>query len=70
MINKDYNHVVTLIDGVVYDINGECDIDEYYYMSDEDIEEAETWSFASKNILSLCECPYCEEPIMIPINSI
>lgn len=61
-------HVATMIDGVLYDIHGRiksCDPNEFILMSKEQMEEAESWSFAKNNDLYYGECPVCGEPIRL-----
>lgn len=63
VINQLGDHVGTLIDGDVYDINGIADWS-YRAMDDDDIAVAETWSFAKNSMVQIGECPVCEEPIV------
>ncbi len=64
MFSEDKEHVVSLIHGDYYDITGK--VSEFYDpMSQEQIKEAETWSFSRTQFLSLGECVNCEEPILI-----
>lgn len=59
-------HVITLIDGQYYDINGiRDDYKSFHLMSEQEMIEAEKWSFAKNNDLYYGECPVCEEPIRI-----
>ena len=60
-------HVATMIEGVLYDINGivKDGDNDFQLMTDEQIKEAEKWSFAANNDLYLGECPVCEQPIII-----
>lgn len=64
VINKDKDHVGSLIDGIVYDINGIAEW-EYTNMDADDIEMAERWSFAKSKMISLGECPVCDEPLVV-----
>lgn len=61
--NATGDHVGSMIDGEVYDINGIVDWS-YRAMDDDDIEMAERWSFAKKSMLEVGECPACGEPIV------
>jgi len=49
----------------LYDINGVVQQEIWTPMTQEDIWEAEKWSFAKHNWLSLGECPHCGEEITI-----
>lgn len=61
VINATNDHVGSLINGIVYDIQGVANWS-FRGMDDEDIELAETWSFANNNMLQVGECEFCEEP--------
>lgn len=62
--NRDADHVGALIDGEVYDITG---IVTWYWrpMYDEEVAEAEQWSFGDNKFLQQGECIACGEPILI-----
>ncbi len=64
MIDEIKDHIVTMIDGIYYDINGVND-GEYYSLTDDDFNLVEKWSFSKKNMLKISECPVCEEPIVV-----
>jgi hypothetical protein len=64
LINNDKDHIVTLIDGSMYDITGEVQGD-YEPLSDGDLKAAEKWTFAGNKLISLGECSHCEEPIVV-----
>ena len=60
-------HVATMIEGTLYDIFGivrDGDND-FKPMTEQEMKEAESWSFAGNNDLYLGECPVCEQPITI-----
>ena len=62
------NHVVTLIDGKVYDITGEIEPeqhDNYLPFTGQDWIIVERWSFAAHNLLHIAECQFCGEPFTI-----
>ncbi|WP_440435970.1 hypothetical protein [Pseudoalteromonas luteoviolacea] len=63
LINGDKDHIVTLIDGFMYDINGKVD-GSFYPLSDSDMALVEGWTFAGNKYLSIGECPSCEEPLL------
>jgi hypothetical protein len=65
MLSEDKEHVVSLIHGDYYDITGKV-IEFYDPMSQEQIKEAESWSFSRTQFLSLGECKNCEEPLLVP----
>jgi len=64
VISDTNDHVGSLINGVVYDING-ISTWEYRAMDGNDIELAKSWSFAQNNMLLIGECPLCEEPLVV-----
>ncbi|GKW53638.1 hypothetical protein GBO14_04635 [Pseudoalteromonas shioyasakiensis] len=64
LIDEDKGHIVTLIDGTMYDITGKVN-GQFQPLSNEDIKLAETWSFAENKYISLGECPNCEEPLLV-----
>ena len=64
LINDDKDHIVTLIDGCMYDITGKVN-GSYHPLSDSDLTLVEGWTFAGYKYLSLGECPHCEEPLLV-----
>ena len=66
-IHQDKDHVVTRLFGSLFDIKGiiepkyEC---LYTPLSDKDIDLVKSWSFSTNQLLRICECPHCEEPIV------
>lgn len=54
-------HIVTNIEGRLYDIKGLVEGD-YYPLPEEKFEMCEKWSF-SRNYFLYKECPHCEEPM-------
>jgi hypothetical protein len=62
--NEKSDHVGSLIDGEVYDIDGIVNWS-WRPMDDVDIEQAKTWNFANNSFLQIGECPVCEEPIVV-----
>jgi len=66
--NADCDHVGSLINGRVYDINGEADWS-YRAMSDDEIGEASGWCFADHQLIQIGECELCEEPILVKPNT-
>ena len=70
MINKEMDHVITEYKGKYYDIQGELDVidfeeSDFKYIHNDDLDIVEGWSFSGNKVLSLGECQYCEEPILI-----
>lgn len=65
-LNQDaFSHVVTKIDGILYDINGVFEPGFRFPlvvpMNDKDITKAEKWSFSNNYFFLDCEeCPYKE----------
>jgi len=61
-----YNHIITLINDIYYDIRGIVKVSDYYDLkcvSKEDIDELENWSFSKFNWL-FKTCPNCDEEII------
>ena len=58
------DHVVSEIDGLLYDINGLVLSGDYLPLSTNDIEMVEKFSFDRTMVLSIKECPHCDEPIL------
>lgn len=78
-INDSNNHIITLVSGQFFDINGRVDVKmvrgRYGYdykgwrlLKGDDLKMAEKWSFSKNRLIKLAECPYCEEPIVFNIN--
>ena len=69
MINEERDHVITHYQGKYYDITGEVkNVSvgyDFNYLTLSNISLVESWSFSGNKILSLGECQYCEEPILI-----
>lgn len=65
LINSKKDHVVTRIDGVLYDINGIAHNGHYHVMTKDDHQKASGWSFYNNNLLKITDCPNCDEPITI-----
>jgi hypothetical protein len=63
VINAKEDHIGSLINGEVYDIDGVADWS-FRAMDDRDISIAEKWSFSGNSFLQVGECPICEEPIL------
>jgi hypothetical protein len=64
-IREDGGHVVTLYNGICYDITGIVNmVGRYREMTQQEHDEARTWSFANRCCLKIMECPNCEEPIV------
>lgn len=66
-INQEKDHVTTLISGRLFDIRGmiETQFEELYTpLKDEDLGVVSSWSFSKNQVLQLCECPFCGEPII------
>jgi len=65
-IHQDKDHIVAKIYGKLFDIRGiiedkfEC---LYSPLNEIDLKMCESWSFHKNNLLQLCECPACDEPI-------
>ena len=64
VFNQTADHVASLIDGLVYDIDG-CNNGDYRAMSVKELAIVEKWSFAGNSFLQVGECPACEEPIIV-----
>jgi hypothetical protein len=60
----EMDHVVSLIGGKFYDITGEVEGD-FHAVTEADMALMEHWSFSRSRVLSLGECPNCEEPLLV-----
>jgi len=65
LINEERDHVVTLLNGSCYDITGKVESAGYREVSVEDLSLVESWSFSRTRLLSMGECPCCEEPLIL-----
>lgn len=66
-IHQDKDHVVTKLFGRLFDIRGiiETKFESLYSpMDSDDVKMANSWSFSRNQVLQLCECPQCGEPII------
>ena len=63
-ITKDRNHIVTYFRGKCFDITGIVE-GQFESLNHYEIEMAAKWSFAKNKVLQICECPVCEEPIVV-----
>jgi len=66
-IHQQKDHVVSLISGKLFDIRGIID-DKFECLyspliSENDLKMCQSWSFHKNNLLQICECPNCDEPI-------
>lgn len=65
-ISKEKNHIVTKYKGRFYDIDGEVKCMEgYTKLSIEELPMVEGWSFRRNKLLTLTECPACDEPFVV-----
>lgn len=64
-INLKEDHVVTLYKGVMYDINGVVEEGVWRALTKDDLKKVEQWSFQKNMFLSVGECEFCEEPILV-----
>ena len=66
LIHQEKDHVVSLIFGKLFDIRGiiedkfEC---LYSPLTEKESIMCQSWSFHKNNLLQICECPNCDEPI-------
>lgn len=65
LINSANDHVISVINGIGYDITGAVEIDDYRAMTASDLAIAKEWTFSKTQALSLGECQFCGEPILI-----
>ena len=65
MINKEKNHVVSKINNKKYDIGGENNSEDFFDLTLCDLDTVQKWSFSKYSALSLGECKFCEEPILL-----
>lgn len=64
-MSQDKDHVITKINNEFYDITGKVEEESYYPFTDDDFKLAEKWSFSRSRLLSLKDCPNCDEPILV-----
>lgn len=64
LINKEKNHVITQIEDKFYDITGEVDSIGFQPLDDSDFHLVQSWSFHKHMLMSLGDCPNCDEPIL------
>jgi len=62
--NENCDHIGSLIEGTVYDINGIVDWG-YRAIYDDELAEIEGWSFCKNQWLNIGDCPSCGEPIPV-----
>lgn len=63
-ITKERNHIVTYFKGKHFDITGIVE-GQFEPLNHLEIDMASKWSFAKNKALQICECPVCEEPIVV-----
>lgn len=63
-ISNDKNHIVTYFKGKHFDITGIVE-GQFEPLNYYEIDMASKWSFAKNKALQICECPVCEEPIVV-----
>lgn len=63
-ITKERNHIVTYFQGKHFDITGIVE-GQFEPLNHYEINMASKWSFAKNKALQICECPVCEEPIVV-----
>lgn len=63
-ITKEKNHIVTYFQGKHFDITGIVE-GQFEPLNHYEINMASKWSFAKNMALQICECPVCEEPIIV-----
>lgn len=64
LINIKKDHVVSKIDHKLYDIRGVV-TGEYFELSKDDFKLVRKWSFHRNKLISITDCPFCEEPICV-----
>ncbi len=64
LIRNDKDHIITEINGQYFDITGEVEAIDYRPLELEEIEMVQNWSFSKTRLLSLGDCPSCDEPIL------
>ena len=61
-------HVVSMIDGEMYDVRGRLEYwkqETYVPLIGKELLDAGKWSFHKHNLLKITECPACEEPMTV-----
>ena len=64
LINEKKDHVITQISGQYFDISGVVDPDGFTPISEESLTLVQGWSFHKYMLMSLGDCPSCDEPIL------
>lgn len=65
LINEQQDHIATQIFGRLFDISGEVAGEGFRDIAPEELDTVKQWSFHGNKLLSLGECPHCEEPLLI-----
>ena len=63
-ITKGKNHIVTYFKGKHFDITGIVE-GQFQPLNHYEIDMVSKWSFAKNKAIQICECPVCEEPIVV-----
>ena len=64
-INKNKDHIISKINREFFDISGIVNQSGFEALTYKDLDLVKTWSFSKYSALSLGECAFCEEPILI-----
>lgn len=74
-IDKNRDHVITMIDGLFYDITGEVNIlememeySEFEPIKDCQIPYVESWGFGRHRLMHGKDCPNCGTEILVQTN--
>ena len=65
-ISYTMNHIVTLYKGKFYDITGIVKNGDYFPLDEVnpvELKKIKKWTFQKHQLIKICECPVCEEPI-------
>ena len=65
MINIEKNHIVTLYEGIYYDIEGINNEEIFLPLTDNDFKIVKKWSFSKNTWLTLGDCPSCGERLIV-----
>ncbi|MDH6308023.1 hypothetical protein M2451_002542 [Dysgonomonas sp. PFB1-18] len=70
-IHQDKDHIATKIHNRLFDIRGSIEpkFEELYSpLKNDDVDMVRSWSFSRNQLLQICECSFCGEPIIYDVN--
>lgn len=66
-ISYTMDHIVSLYQGKFYDITGIVKDGDYFPLDEVnpyELKRIKKWTFQKQQLIKICECPVCEEPII------